>query len=106
MDVEVPCDRAQEQALQRWWGGRQDPDDRLGGRFTPAAVIAALYPDAGSESICATNARATFDHPLTEEIHSVELLVDDYTSGTLLQRVSTRCDGVTNYESAPEPSER
>lgn len=105
MDVEVPCERAQAQALQRWWDGRQYSDDGLGGRFTPASVIAALYPDARSETVCAVNARATFDHPLTAEIHSVELLVDDYTSGVLVQRVSTRYDGVISYQSAGEHSE-
>lgn len=105
IDVEVPRERAQEQALQRWWDGRQHCDDGLGGRFTPAAVIAALYPDVGPGTICAANARAAFDHPLTAEIHSVELLVDDYTSGELIQRVATRCDGVLNYESATEHSD-
>ncbi|MFI6756188.1 zeta toxin family protein [Rhodococcus coprophilus] len=106
MDVEVPLERAQTQALQRRWGGRQRVDNGLGGRFTPAAVIAALYPDTGSETICAANARATFDHPLTAEIRSVELLVDDYTSGELVQRISTRSDGVISYESAGEHSEK
>lgn len=105
MDVEVSRERAQAQALQRWWGGRQHSEDGLGGRFTPASVIAALYPDTGSETICAVNARATFDHPLTAEIRSVELLVDDYTSGVLVQQVSTRCDGVLSFETAGEPSE-
>lgn len=102
VDVEVPCDRAQQQALQRWWSGRCDSGDELGGRFTPASVIAALYSAGEPESICATNARAAFDNPLAAEIQAVELLVDDYTTGALTQRVYTRHDGIVVYESDPD----
>lgn len=104
MDVEVACERAQERALQRWWSGRTGGDE-LGGRFTPAAVIAALYPAEAAGSICAVNARATFDHPLAAELDSVELLVDDYTSGVLVHRSSTRHKGVVDYESDTAPSQ-
>ncbi|GAA4491092.1 hypothetical protein GCM10023094_55370 [Rhodococcus olei] len=103
MDVEVTRERAQDQALQRWWNGRTDGNE-LGGRFTPATVIAALYPAPESESICAINARATFDHPLTAEIDTVALLVDDHTSGTLIHRSSTKHKGNINYETDTAPS--
>ncbi|MEV0945079.1 zeta toxin family protein [Rhodococcus sp. NPDC049939] len=93
LDVEVPRERAEEQALHRWWSGRIDTGDELGNRFTPAAVIAALHQDPGSPTICATNVRATFDHPLTKEIHTVELIVDDSTSGKPMRRTFTRTDG-------------
>lgn len=97
MDVEVACEHAQEQALGRWWTGRTSGDE-LGGRFTPASVIAGLYPAGSVESICAANARAAFEHPLAAEIAAVELLVDDYTGGVLVEKVSTRHKGVINYE--------
>ncbi|WP_024794182.1 zeta toxin family protein [Tomitella biformata] len=97
MDVEVPSERAQEQALGRWWTGRTGGDE-LGGRFTPASVIAGLYPAGSAESICATNARAAFEHPLAAQIDAVELWVDDYTSGVLVEKVSTRHKGIISYE--------
>ncbi|WP_235174546.1 zeta toxin family protein [Tomitella biformata] len=105
MDVEVARERAQEQALQRWWTGRTDGDE-FGGRFTPTSVIASLYPTGSVESICASNARAAFEHPLAAEIDAVELWVDDYTSGVLVEKVSTRHKGVISYEpdvASPEP---
>lgn len=96
MDVEVAREQAQEQALQRWWTGRTGGDE-LGGRFTPASVIAGLYPAGSVESICAANARAAFEHPLAAEIDAVELIVDDFTSGVLVETVSTQHRGVINY---------
>ncbi|WP_145964748.1 hypothetical protein [Rhodococcus rhodochrous] len=60
------------------------------------------YLDDGDGTICPANAHAAFDHPLTAEIHLVQLLVDDYTSGELIQRIATRCHGVLSYETATE----
>ncbi|MFI7167169.1 hypothetical protein ACIBM3_32445 [Rhodococcus erythropolis] len=52
--------------------------DDVGGRFTPAFVIDALYSDAGAVTVCASNAPAAFDDPLAAEIPTVELLVDNW----------------------------
>jgi len=90
VDVEVTCDTALERAQVRWWTGRTDPDNELGGRFTPTAAITSLYPDGEARSICARNARAAFDHPLAAVIESMTLFVDDYTTGTHVESTATR----------------
>ncbi|WP_164063766.1 hypothetical protein [Rhodococcus opacus] len=48
----------------------------MGGRFTPGSVIDALYTGDSVETVSARNARAAFDHPLSAEIPTVELLVE------------------------------
>lgn len=53
--------------------------------------------------MCAVNARAAFDNPRTALIPSVELMVDDYTSGALIERVWTRHHGVLDHQ--PDPIE-
>ncbi|MBH0120013.1 zeta toxin family protein, partial [Rhodococcus sp. CX] len=65
VDVEVTRDTAIHRAQHRWWTGRIDPDDELGGRFTPTSAITDLYPAGSARSICARNARAAFDDPLS-----------------------------------------
>ena len=56
--VEVPEEQAVEQALQRWWAGRTQGTE-MGGRFTPEAVIRAMYLDA-TDTICREHAEALF----------------------------------------------
>lgn len=71
LDVEAPADITRARALTRWWRGRLDAiggGDPFGGRFTPGFVIDALYPNGAEVTICAHNARTTFDHPLTADI--------------------------------------
>ncbi len=55
LDVEVTLAMALERALDRWWLGRVDESDNLGGRFTPSHVIEALYLPDGSTK-CHANA--------------------------------------------------
>ncbi|WP_146145295.1 zeta toxin family protein [Microbacterium timonense] len=55
VDVEVNLEVALERALNRWWLGRIDESDVLGGRFTPSHVIEGLYLPDGSTK-CHANA--------------------------------------------------
>lgn len=81
LDVEAPKEITKARALSRWWRGRETAlrrgGDDLGGRFTPAFVIDALYTESSVATICARNARAAFDDPLAAEIPTVELLVEN-----------------------------
>lgn len=59
VDVEVRREVAKAQAVERWWTGRCDPGEELGGRWVPSAVIDRPYPDPHERrSVCAANARA------------------------------------------------
>ncbi|MFD6677627.1 zeta toxin family protein [Rhodococcus zopfii] len=102
VDVEVTCETAIHRAQHRWWTGRIDPDNELGGRFTPTSAITDLYPDGSARSICARNARAAFDHPLSAVIESMTLFVDDYTTGTHVESMTTKHNGIVNYDSDSE----
>ncbi len=80
LDVEAPVEITKARALARWWRGRETAlrgGDDLGGRFTPAFVIDALYTGSSTATICARNARAAFDDSLAAEIPTVELLVEN-----------------------------
>ncbi|MCK8671533.1 MULTISPECIES: zeta toxin family protein [unclassified Rhodococcus (in: high G+C Gram-positive bacteria)] len=99
VDVEVTCETALHRAQHRWWSGRIDPDNELGGRFTPTTAITDLYPHGSARSICARNARAAFDHPLSAVIESVTLFVDDFTTGTHVESTTTKHNGVVDYTS-------
>lgn len=99
VDVEVPCETACDRAVQRWWAGRVDPGNPLGGRFTPRKAITDLYPPGSRRSVCASNARAAFDHPLAAVIESMSLFVDDYTTDTHVEYATTRHNGIVNYAS-------
>lgn len=100
MDVEVPRERAQQQALQRWWDGRQHSEDNLGGRFTPAAVIAALYPGDGTGTICAANARAAFDHHLAPRTSAPAPEVNGHP-GTAVSRTASARSSSCGQSLAP-----
>lgn len=99
LGVEVSCATACERALDRWWTGRTDPDDELGGRFTPTAAITSLFPDSNGWSVCGRNARTALEHPLAREIESMTLIVDDYTSGDHVEHTTTAHHGMVNYTS-------
>ena len=55
IDVEVDEDVAQERAIERWWLGRNDPHNALGGRYVPRYLIHDLYQSEGRTK-CRTNA--------------------------------------------------
>jgi hypothetical protein len=78
LDVEVPRDLAWERALQRWWTGRQENTDTLGGRWMPPAAIDRIYPDlAQARSVCAATARTVFDSPVVAFFPRARLTVID-----------------------------
>jgi hypothetical protein len=73
LDVEVPENQAQIQALKRWWDVRDTGHDPLGGRFTHPATISAAY--GSSESLCAANARSLFASAQATSLSEVVLTV-------------------------------
>ena len=101
VDVEVTCETAFRRAQRRWWSGRIDPDNELGGRFTPTTAITDLYPHGSARSLCARNARAAFDHPLSAVIESMTLFVDDYATGAHVESTATKHNGIVNCDSNP-----
>ncbi|WP_231914233.1 zeta toxin family protein [Rhodococcus sp. LB1] len=101
LDVEAPQHITRARALTRWWRGRQEAlrgGDGFGGRFTPGFVIDPLFTGSSEETVCARNARAAFDHPLSAEIPTVELLVEhaDGGDGTWVKE-----NGVVVYPQVP-----
>jgi len=56
-DVVVPVHQAVEQSLARWWAGRADESERLGGRFVPPSAIRAYYPGSPTRPTSSANAR-------------------------------------------------
>jgi hypothetical protein len=79
IDVEVDLPSAIERTLDRWWLGRVDEYDFLGGRFVPEGSIRSLYT-SHSTSRCSANADFMF---ATAQIPCE------------LRRVSTNADSVT-----------
>ncbi len=78
VDVEVAAGVAHEQALNRWWRGRQDriAGHGLGGRFVPAEAIDRAFPNpADRYSVCAANARALFDSATARALPVITLTV-------------------------------
>lgn len=55
VDVEVTRTVAIDQALSRWWAGRNGADP-LGGRFVPPSAIDRYYPDGQVSSVTRANA--------------------------------------------------
>ncbi|MEU2004850.1 zeta toxin family protein [Rhodococcus sp. NPDC019627] len=101
LDVEAPQHITRARALTRWWRGRQEAlrgGGGLGGRFTPGFVIDALYIGDFEETVCARNARAAFDHPLSAEIPTVELLVEHADGG---DETWVKENGVVVYPQIP-----
>ncbi|MFC9835218.1 hypothetical protein ACFVKB_15500 [Rhodococcus sp. NPDC127530] len=101
LDVEAPQHITRARALTRWWRGRQEAlrgGDGFGGRFTPGFVIDALYTGNSEVTVCARNARAAFDHPLSAEIPTVELLVEHADGG---DETWVKENGVVVYPQVP-----
>lgn len=75
--VDIGQAGAHEQALARWWQGRQlwvNDADPLGGRFTPADAIDICYPRAGL-SVCTTHALQFIDTAQSGEIPYVHVTI-------------------------------
>ncbi|MCU1420795.1 MAG: putative zeta toxin protein [Microbacteriaceae bacterium] len=60
LDVEVDQATALERVLERWWVGRNNPADPLGGRFVPSDVVRGLYV-TDTLSRCQANAEIMFE---------------------------------------------
>jgi hypothetical protein len=102
VDVEVARGVATEQAVARWWAGRCDPANELGGRWVPLAVIERAYPDrADRHSVCAANARALFDSPIVSELPVARLTVVDTTGPSPVTETHERRSGVLQPQSSP-----
>lgn len=75
--VDVGRAGAHEQALARWWQGRQlwiNNADHLGGRFTPADAIDICYTTSGT-SVCTTHALQFVDTAQSGEIPNVHVSI-------------------------------
>lgn len=97
VDVEVPRVVAHEQALARWWAGRQDgiAGRGGGGRFVPAGAIDHAFTDPGNRrSVCATNVRAAFDSPPARALPVLTLTVYDSTGAAAITETQERRLGV------------
>lgn len=90
--VDIGKAAAHEQALTRWWQGRQlwiNNADHLGGRFTPADAIDICYTTAGI-SICTTNALQFVDTAQSGEIPNVHVRVLRRNSSGALEMADER----------------
>lgn len=91
--VDIDRDAAHEQALDRWWVGRNtwtNGTDQLGGRFTPSDAIDICYPSAG-ESICITHAKQFINTAInTAEIPTVRVTIVHRTIGGPMEVTYTR----------------
>jgi len=97
VDVEVPRVVAHEQALARWWAGRQDgiAGRGGGGRFVPAGAIDHAFTDPGNRrSVCAANVRAAFDSPPARALPVLTLTVYDSTGAAAITETQERRLGV------------
>lgn len=89
IDVEVPLVSALQQSLNRWWIGRNNPADQLGGRFVPRRFIESLYRPNG-ETRCKTNAEVLL---AISRIPKTSLRLNSRAGGITTQTIQTR-DGL------------
>ncbi len=89
VDVEVDLSTALDRSIERWWVGRNDPFDALGGRFVPSSVIKDLYLPDGSTR-CRANAEVMF--ALSEQMKT-ELRTFQNGDGVATQTIRTRGPG-------------
>jgi len=97
VDVEVPRNVAHEQALARWWAGRQEgiAGRGVGGRFVPTGAIEHAFTDPGDRrSVCAANVRAAFDSPPARALPVLTLTVYDSTGAAAVTATQERRSGV------------
>lgn len=103
VDVEVPREVAKAQAISRWWAGRCDRADELGGRWVPLAVIDRAYLDPHDRhSVCAANARALFDSAVVREPPLARLTIVDNTGPVPVTETHERRSGVLQPRTPPE----
>jgi len=97
LDVESDLDAVLDRSLERWWVGRNDPSDDLGGRFVPTELIRNLFLPDGSTK-CRANAEVML--ALSDRMRT-ELRVSFTRSGMHTETVTTRGTGI---EGAQFPS--
>lgn len=105
VDVEVPRAVAHDQALSRWWRGRQDriAGHGLGGRFVPPDTIDHAFPNAATgRSVCATNVQAAFDSAPAFALPIIQLRVLDSTGATPIIETHERRSGVLQPQPGPQ----
>jgi hypothetical protein len=90
--VEIDKATAHEQALSRWWGGRQrwaSKKDRLGGRFMPPGFIELCYSGT-AQSVCSANALNMINLAQSGAIPSLRVMIFNRDpSGAMKQLSST-----------------
>ncbi|BBX39599.1 zeta toxin family protein [Mycobacterium simiae] len=91
-DVEIGRATAHEQALSRWWDGRQrwaNSMEPLGGRFMPPGFIDLCYSGT-AKSVCCTNALGMINLAQSGAIPSLRVMVFSRDpSGSVKQLSST-----------------
>lgn len=105
LDVEVPRALAHEQALNRWWEGRQEriAGRGLGGRFVPPSTIDRAFPSStDTYSVCAINVRAAFDSATAHALPVITLRVLDSTGPTPVVETHERRSGVLQPRPGPQ----
>lgn len=97
LDVEVPRELAHDQALDRWWHGRQARiagGHGQGGRFVPATAIDHAFTATDRHSVCAANVRAAFDSEAAHALPIITLQVLDSTGPSPVVETYERRSGV------------
>lgn len=103
VDVEVPREVARAQAVARWWAGRCDPANELGGRWVPLSAIDRVYPDAHQlRSVCAANAQTLFDSDVVRDLPLARLTLVDTTGPTPVTETRERRSGVLQPRPGPQ----
>lgn len=103
VDVEVPREVAHDQALDRWWHGRQErvAGHGQGGRFVPASAIDHAFTAADRHSVCAANVRAAFDSEAANALPVLTLRVLDSTGPRPVVETHERRSGVLQPRPGP-----
>ncbi|WP_440710672.1 zeta toxin family protein [Herbiconiux sp. YIM B11900] len=86
LDVEAELATVLERAMHRWWLGRNDSSDPLGGRFVPRHLIEGLFLPSGGTK-CRANAEVML---ALSTIPSTSLHVSSHQSGTSTVTVTTK----------------
>lgn len=92
VDVEAPFDEVMQRAKRRWWLGRIDDADAMGGRFVAPQSLAGLYGEGG-RSLCSENARVMFELSRSR-IRSTLLMVDDLSRTVISNRSTADLDKI------------
>lgn len=96
VDVEVRRELAREQAIGRWWAGRQHAGDAHGDALGGLDVIDRAYPDPDSpRSVCAGNPRRLFDSETMHDLPLARLIVVDNSAAGTITETHERRDGRT-----------